>query len=236
MLNRNPINGRFISGSNAAGAGNSAGSSSGSLPDWFDRFLGNSTAGASSAIQNSTRALVSAFAFLVGAIWSGGGRLIGAFGTVALFLTGALLGGLGAFVGGVRSIVSEATGLARNLALIRAQTGYSFSQGYGITSRFQLAGISPQTTTGLLSNPAMNPLLARIRGVDLQNPDFLPQMADNIKVWPIKGRLDECWPINGCASSLAATCRTRCFWLPICRRAICGHRRRLESAPTPHWG
>ncbi|MBW3636072.1 MAG: hypothetical protein KY445_06350, partial [Armatimonadetes bacterium] len=121
-----------------------------------------------------------------------------AHGAAAIAFTPAAIG-IGVFTVGLvgataalRNITTEASALARTLSSLRANQGLSFSQGYGLTSRNSLFGISPQQTAQMYSSVAMNPFAAGIRGNALGFGDpyaanYLPQAAQRYQAMAAGG-------------------------------------------------
>lgn len=73
---------------------------------------------------------------------SAGGWLIQSFAKLATFIGGTVVAALTALVAAVTSTVRAAMEMARNLALIRANSGRSFTQGYKVTNSLAAFGVS----------------------------------------------------------------------------------------------
>lgn len=139
----------------------------------------------------------------VGALGASSGALVRGLRGVALGATGAasgaiglsaglLVGSFGALTAAVKLATDAANGYAQTLATLRANNGLSFAQGYGVTSRNSLFGISPERTGQIYGNPAMNPMLAGARGNALgfgnyTDSNFFEKMARSYQSFASRG-------------------------------------------------
>lgn len=92
-----------------------------------------------------------------------GGAVGGVLFTPLLLGFGALALGTGLLVTAFKSATDESTRYAQSLSSLRASQGLSFNQGFALTSRNSLFGISPSDTAQMFAAPGMNPLVAGLR-------------------------------------------------------------------------
>jgi len=116
-------------------------------------------------------------------------NLAGMVGRALLTGVGLILGGAtalsGALLAAGKISVDAANRWARSLATIRANTGMGFTQGFGLASRNSLFGIGPEETAGMLQNP----LLARLRGLNYNDPNLLSGLAGQYQALANRGPL-----------------------------------------------
>lgn len=140
-------------------------------------FLQSTTSGVSSVLSGITRPISAVFG-IIGAF----GRALGAITQVitsvvgvlmrALAMLGKMIGGVlvtvisllvakfVSLIGAVVMVTKSAMSLARDLALIHANTGLSFTQGKGITDRLGAFGVKSSEVAGFMKD---GPLMMRLK-------------------------------------------------------------------------
>jgi hypothetical protein len=155
-------------GAGGGSGGGGGGSSSGAGGGGVGGAVASAASGAGGALVRGLRGVASA---------------PGAIAAPLQSAVSAISGVIGSLVRAFKWITSEANSFARTMATLHDNNGLSSKQGYDLTSRNSVLGISAERTAQIYGDSSMNPVLAGARGRAMgtgsyTDPDYYAKLSE----------------------------------------------------------